>query len=247
MAAFGEGEDVGSEDKVGGAGVLLALQLFHRLAEKLAIEVESDGGHVTGLFGAEEGAGAANLEVAHRDAKAAAEGGVLTDGVEALAGVATGDGIAREEKEGVGLPVGTSHAASELIEVGEAEAIGAVDENGVGVGDVDAAFDDGSGEQDVGFSFDELVHHDFKFVFFHLAMADDDAGLGNEFLNAVAQVFDSADAIVEKEDLAAAGEFVFDGLFDEALVVLMNLGFDGVRLGGAVSMVDMSRTPMSEK
>ena len=202
------------------------------MAQELAVEVETDGGHVAGLFGAEEGAGAANLKVAHGDAEAAAEGGVLADGIETLAGIASGDGIAGEEKEGVSLAIGTSDATTELIEVGETKAVGAVNEDGVGVGDVDAALDDGRSEENVGLSFDELVHHNLEFVFFHLAMTHHNFGFGNQFLDAVAEDFDGSDAVVEEEDLAAAGEFVFDGLFDKALVVLMNLGFDGIAVGG---------------
>ena len=231
VAAFGEGEDVGTEDEVGGAGVLLALEFFHRLTEKLAVEIEADGSHVTGLFCAEEGAGAADFEVAHRDAEAAAEGGVLANGIEPLAGVASGDGIAREKKKGVGLAVRAPDTATELIEVREAKAVGAVDENGVGVGNVDAALDDGGGEKDVGFAFDELVHHGFEFVLFHLTMADHDFGFGDEFLDAIAQDLDGADAVVKKENLAAASEFVLNGLFNQAFVVLMNLGFDGITVG----------------
>ena len=202
------------------------------MPEELAVEVEADSGHVTGLFGAEKGTCTADFEVAHGDAEAAAEGSVLADGVEPFAGVAARDGITREEKEGVGLAVGATNAAAKLVEVGESKAVGAIDENGIGIGDVDTTLDDGGGEEDIGFAFHELVHYDFEFVFFHLAMADDDFGLGDQFLDAVAQDLDGADAVVEKEDLAAAGEFVLDGLFDEAFVVLMDFGFDGIAVGG---------------
>ena len=39
---------------------------------------------------------------------------------------------------------GAPDAAAQLVEIGQAEAVGAVDDDGVGVGDVDAAFDDGA-------------------------------------------------------------------------------------------------------
>ena len=79
---------------------------------------------------------------------------------------------------------GAADAAAELIEIGQAEAVGAVDEDGVGVGDVDAGLDDGGGEQDVGLALDEGVHDDFQVVLVHLAVADDDARLGDQFADA---------------------------------------------------------------
>ena len=136
------------------------------------------------LLGAEQVAGAADFEVAHGDFEAGAERGVLLDGVDALAGVADGHHVARQQQDGVGLLAGAADAAAELIEIGEAEAVGAVDEDGVGVRDVDAGLDDGGGEQDVGLAVDEGVHDDFEVVLLHLAVADDDAGLGHEFADA---------------------------------------------------------------
>ena len=51
---------------------LFALQLRDRLLEELAIEIEADRHDVAALRGAEDAAGAADFEVAHRDAKARA-------------------------------------------------------------------------------------------------------------------------------------------------------------------------------
>lgn len=196
------------------------------------------------LLGAEEVAGSADFEVAHGDFEAGAEFGVLFDGGDAFSGVSGGEGVPREEEVGVGAVACTAYAASELVEVGEAEAVGAVDDDGVGVGDVDAAFDDGGGEEDVRFSAYELPHDVFKVAFVHLSVADDDTGFGDELVELVSHVVDGLDAVVEEEDLSAAFEFAFDGIFDEFFVVGADGGLYGRRLRGAVSMVLMSRAPM---
>ena len=49
----------------------------------------------------------------------------------------------RAHEVGVGLVVGAANAASQLVQLGQAEFVGALDDNGVGVGNIDAGFDDG--------------------------------------------------------------------------------------------------------
>ena len=55
----------------------LARQLRDRLAEQLDVELEAERGHVAGLLGAEQVAGAADLEIAHGDREARAQLGVV--------------------------------------------------------------------------------------------------------------------------------------------------------------------------
>ena len=52
-------------------------QLGDRLVQELDVELEADGGDVARLLRAEQLAGAADLEVAHRDREAGAELGVV--------------------------------------------------------------------------------------------------------------------------------------------------------------------------
>ena len=90
------------------------------------------------------------------------------------------DKITGEEKKGIGLSASTSNPATELIEIGKAKAIGAINDDCICIRDIDAAFDDGGGEQDIGFALDKGAHDHLEFVFFHLAVTDDDAGLWYE-------------------------------------------------------------------
>ena len=92
--------------------------------------------------------------------------------MDAFAGIALGDHFPGEEEDGVGFFPGTADAAAELVEIGEAEAVGAVDEDGVGIWDVDAGLDDGGGEEYVGFVVYEGVHDGFQVLLVHLAVAD---------------------------------------------------------------------------
>ena len=57
-------------------------------------------------------------------------------------------------------------------------------------------------------------------------MADDDAALRNELLDACRELVDGFDAVVDEVDLAAALEFELDGGADELLVELGDDGLD---------------------
>ena len=127
--ASGHGEEVGVEEEVG--------------------EVEVGA---AGLGGADELAHATEFEVFFGDFEAR---GVFGHGLEAGDGVV--GGLVGEE-DAVGLFVAAADAAAELVELGEAEAVGVLDNHDSGVGDVDADFDDGGGDEDVDEALAEAFH-----------------------------------------------------------------------------------------
>ena len=82
-------------------------------------------------------------------------------------------------------------------------------------GNVEAVFDDRRRQQHVVLARDELEHRVFELVFVHLSVADDDAGLGNEPLQQVADREDRFDAVVDEIHLAAARQLVADRAADD--------------------------------
>ena len=68
-----------------------------------------------------------------------------------------------------------ANPATKLIQIGEAEPVGAINDDRVGVGNVEAALDDRGADEHVGMAFDEPVHDGFEFVVAHLTVADVDA------------------------------------------------------------------------
>src|SRR3546814_1040195 len=66
--------------------------------------------------------------------------------------------LRRGSEIGVGAGLGPADASAELIELGEAEAVGAVDDEGVRRGDVEAAFDDGRRKEHIIFAVVEGRH-----------------------------------------------------------------------------------------
>src|SRR5947207_3237945 len=120
------------------------------------------------LFGAEEVAGAADFQIAHGDFETAAQGGVLLDGTEAFANVGEQCRMAREQEVGISLVLVPADATAKLIEVAQAEAVGAIDDDSIGIRNIETAFNDSGGEQNIGLTVDKLGHDFFEFIAVHL-------------------------------------------------------------------------------
>jgi hypothetical protein len=119
------------------------------------------------------------------------------------------------------------HAAAKLVQVGQAEPVGVVDEHGVGARHVETRLDDGRRDQDVDLAGEEAEHAVLELVLVHLAVAVFHAGLGHDLPHAVGHLADGADAVMDEEDLAVAGEFPQDGLADAGVVPRADLGAHG--------------------
>ena len=128
---------------------VLALELADGLLEQLHVHLEADGIDVTALLAAEQIAGAADLEVERRHAEAAAEVAELLDRREPLLRDRRQIVFRRNQQIGVRGPIGSPDAAAQLIELRQAVAVGAVDDDRVGVRDVEAVLDDRRRQQDV--------------------------------------------------------------------------------------------------
>src|SRR5205814_3436324 len=121
---------------------LLALQLLDRLLEELHIHVESDRLDVSALLAAEQIACPADLEVERRDTEAAAEVAELPDRGQPLLRNRRERLLRRDQKVGIGAAVRATDPSAELIELRQSIPIGAIDDDGVGVGNVEAVLDD---------------------------------------------------------------------------------------------------------
>ena len=106
------------------------------------------------------------------------------------------------QQVGVGAAVGAADAAAQLVELGEAVAVGAVDEEGVGARDVEAVLDDRGRDQHVGAALDEGEHRPLELGLGHLAVRHRDPRLGHQPLHQARQRVDRLDAVVHEEDLA---------------------------------------------
>ena len=199
----------------------------HRALQQLAGEAEADGGDVAGLLAAEQVAGTAQLQVTHGEVEAAAQRTVAPNRGKALARIAVHESLGRQEQIGVALTRTAADTTAQLVEVGEAEGVRAVNKDGIGAGDVDAALDDRGREQHVGLAALEGTHLARKRRRIHLTVGDNDARLRTERRQASLDAMDGRHAVMEEIDLSAARQFLLDGRTDRFILVADDARLDG--------------------
>lgn len=96
------------------------------------------------------------------------------------------------------------HAPAELVELGEPEHVGPLQDERVGVGDVQAGLDDGGAHQDVELLLPEGADDLVQLVLAHLAVGHADPRLGYELVQPGGRPADRLDPVVHVEDLALA-------------------------------------------
>ena len=114
---------------------------------------------------------APDLEVAHREAEARAQLRHLLDHAQAPLRRLVEPPVGGNQEVGVGLLALPSDAPAELVELGEAEAVGAIDDDGIGRRDVEPRLHDGRRDEDVDLAVHELDHDGLELALPHLAMA----------------------------------------------------------------------------
>ena len=207
-------------------GLLAGLERAHGLGQHLVVELEADLHHVAALVLAQHLAGAADLQVVHREVEAGAQFFHLLDGVEPLRGLLGQALDVRHHQVGIGLVVAAADAAAQLVQLRQAELVGAAHHDGVGGRHVDAGLDDGRAQQQVVALGHEVAHHALQLALGHLAVGDGDARLGQDLLQLLAPVLDGLDLVVQEVDLAAALQLAQHGLADHAVALVAHEGLD---------------------
>src|SRR5207248_2698676 len=128
-----------------------------------ALDAEGAGGgadahDVQALLGPQQVAGPPDLEVAQGELEARPQLGQLLQGPEPPLGLVVHPAVGRDQQVAEGLQPLAADPPPKLVELGETEAIGPVDDHRVRRRDVEARLDDRGGDQDVGLAVDELDH-----------------------------------------------------------------------------------------
>ena len=134
----------------------------------------------------------------------------------------------RDEEVGVGALPAAADAAADLVELRQAEVVGAVHDDGVGGGDVEPALDDRGGEQHVELARDEAAHHLLELAPRPSARGRRRCGpAGTSSRRNFSIEWMERDPVVDEVDLPAAPELLLDGLLDLRRVELGDEGADG--------------------
>src|SRR5439155_27374804 len=129
---------------------------------------------------------------------------VSWEGGEAGAGV-RGELVAvRIEEVGVRGDVAPADPAADLVELGQAERVSALDHERVGLRDVQPRLDDRGRDEDVGVAGEEGEHVLLELALAHLPVRDEEAELRAELTQMLGRLLDRLHTVVEVESLASS-------------------------------------------
>ena len=130
-----------------------------------------------------------------------------------------------------GFLIAAAHTSAQLVQVAQAEVLGIVHDDRIGIGNVNAVLDDGRGDQHVEFPVDKVHDQPLQLLGGHLAVPHAHAGLGADAGDKPLHGHQVLDAVVDEVDLSAAREFRFDGVADDLLREYVRLGEDRLAVG----------------
>ena len=181
---------------------------------------------------AQQTARTADLEIAHGDAEAGAEGRELPDGGKPLLGD-VGQGLVPPEGEvGVGLAAGAAHPAPDLVQLGKAHPVGILNDEGVAVAHIDARFDQGGADQNVDLAVEQMLPDRVQLLLGHLAVGNAHPGTGNQLADMGGGGLNVVHPVVQIVHLTAPGQLLLHGFGKDDIVVLQHKGLHGLALDG---------------
>ena len=158
----------------------------------------------------------------------------------AACGVSDAGGVVEHVR--VGALAAAPDAAADLVELGEPEVVGVLDDQRVRGGDVDPRLDDRGAHEHVGVAAQERHHARLELGLLELAVGDLEAHLRAQPAQALGDLVDRLDAVVHVERLAAARALALERLAHERLVVLADVGAHR-----AAALRRRSRSPRSSR
>ena len=191
-----------------------AFERQHRLLQHLLVELDADFADMAGLLVAQQIAGAADVEIVGGQLEAGAERVQRLQHFQPPLGLRRDLAHGRQREIGIGALLGAPDPAAQLIELRQAEHVGAMHDQGVGGRDVEAAFDDVGREQHVVLAVVERGHDVFELGRRHLAVGDGDAHFRHGLVEERLGLGEVLDARADIERLAAAIAFAQQRLAD---------------------------------
>ena len=174
-----------------------APQILNHFVEHFHVGLVAHGAQISRLLASQKVPRSANFQVHVGQPEAAAQFRQILNCFQPSLGIAAkfphrgGD-----EQVRIGAARTPPHPASQLVELGQAQGIGAVDDNRIGLGNIETALNDGGTQENIGIAAYERVHAVLKGVLLHLAMGDYDRDLRHHSREHVRHAGDGRHAIV---------------------------------------------------
>src|SRR5450432_621887 len=157
----------------------LATQFADGALEHRGVKLEADGFDLATLFASQQIPRATQFQIQRCQLKASTKIREFFQSSQAAAGQRREFCILRDHQVGVGAAIGAANAASKLVQLREAEAVGSIDEDGVAERNIEAVFDDRRCDENVRLVMHEFQHHFFQLALRHLPVANENTRLGN--------------------------------------------------------------------
>ena len=167
----------------------------------------------------------------HGEVEAAAQFRERLQGLQSASCLGGEHALGRCQQIAERLAVGASHAPTHLVQVAESEAVGIVDDDGVGIRNIDAVLDNRRREQHIIIVVDEIHDDALQLLRLHLPMTNGHATIGHVLQDEPLDFLEVRDAVVDEEHLAVARHLVVDGIGDEVAAIGAKLRVDGIAVG----------------
>ena len=118
------------------------------------------------------------------------------------------------------------------MQLAQPHVVGVLDDEGVGVGDVETGLDDGGAHQHVVLAVPEALDGLLELLLGHLSVGDDDPGLRDELTQLCGALLDGLDLVVHVEHLAVAQQLAADRRGDLLVLLRADVGEHGVAVLG---------------
>ena len=210
---------------------LLVFEFCNGLRENFLIGFVAQILHKTALLGTQQIACAADIQVLHGQMKTTPQLGKVLQSLQSAARLGREHTLWRCQQIAERLFVAASYASAHLVKVAQAKPMRIINDNGVGIADIDAVFNDGGREEHVVIVVHEAHDDFFQLIGFHLPVTDGNAAVGHIFLDEVGYLLQAVDAIVHKINLAVAAHFEIDGVGYHLMPKGGKLGMDGITVG----------------
>ena len=210
---------------------LLVAQFLDGLGKYLLIGFVTQIGDETALFGSQKVTGTTDVEVLHGNVYSAAQVAIILNGLQASACVCAERCKRRGKQIAESLLVASSHTSAHLVKVAKPEVLRAVDDDGVGVGDVNTALYDGGADEHVIVVVGEAEDDFLQLLGGHLSVAHHHSGIGHILAHKGFQVGQIGDSVIDKIHLAVAAHFKVYGLGYGLGVEGANLCVYGIAVG----------------
>ena len=205
-------------------GIATAYLLFVHIIEFLVLEF-SDGLlqnfligfisqvlHESALLGTQQIACATDIQILHGQVKAAAQLRECFKSFQPAPRFWVEHAQGRCQQVAERLAVAAPHAPAHLVQVTQTKAMGIINDDGVGVGYINAVFNNSGREQHVVVVVNEAHDYFLEFLRLHLPVPDGYAAVGHVFLDYFGNMWQRTDATAHEVNLTVAAHLEVDGV-----------------------------------